>query len=127
MAGQRERLVGMTRFHDEGTGRELVNTMRIEIDGGRTETVVGCALEPGRSGSIASTHPAVIGHQRGVTDLMRRTAYANRPIASLWVPKPKRRQGRASTVCGECQGAGEVMIGEDEDARMVPCPVCGEA
>lgn len=119
------RLVGITRFRDERTARELVNTVRIEFDAERAETVIGAAVGPARERSLTSTHPAVIGYQRGVTDLLRRTAYAGRPVRSLWVPKGKRR--RSPAVCPECQGAGEVMLGEHEDARMVPCPVCGEA
>lgn len=120
---QPTRLEGMTRFHDERTGRELVNTVRVEFDAERSETVIGAVVGPARERSLTSTHPAVIGYQRGVTALMRRTAYAGRPVHSLWVPKAKRR--RSPAVCPECQGAGEVMLGEHEDARMVPCPVCG--
>lgn len=122
---RRDRLVGMTRFYDERTGRELVNAVKVDVTAKRAETVIGPAANLAHGKPVISDHPMVIGYQRDITALMRRTAYADRPITSLWVPKRARRsRDQGPAACPECNGTGETMIGEDEDARMVPCPAC---
>lgn len=119
---KRDRLVGMTRFHDETSDRELVNTVTIETTKTEARTVVGSALDAQHRQEQSSSHPAVIGYQMGVTAMMRKMAYAQRPIRNLWVPKgPKPAE---SSPCPECHGAREILVGCDEDARMVPCPAC---
>jgi len=120
----RDRMAGMIRVYDEMTGQELHNTIAIETGQGRASVELGLVLDPERRETVATRHPAAVVYQERVSTAMRRLAHERRPIASLWVPKPKRR-AEADPRCAECGGSGETMIGEDEDARMVPCPACG--
>ncbi len=84
---KRDRMVGMTRFHDEQTDQELVNTMSVEVTPKRARTVVGSAVDAKRQEPVTSHHPAVIGYQLSVSALMRKMARQNRPVTSYWVPK----------------------------------------
>lgn len=121
---KRDRMAGMIRVYDETTGQELHNTIAIEVEHGRASVELGLVLDLERRETVATRHPAAVVYQERVSTAMRRLAHERRPIASLWVPKQKRRAA-ADPRCPECGGSREAMIGEDENARMVPCPVCG--
>jgi hypothetical protein len=119
--GKPYRLIGDSRFVDQETGREHVNSWHVSEDGRQLSVRIG-ALERAREARALRTRNR---HTRWFMGEIQKaiTAEEYRKSPPRSIPKAitmRKKYPRIDGRCAECSGTREIYYRE----RLIDCPVC---